>query len=456
MELTDDTQGNIKTEGDSAVTQKKMVEWLKGELPVWQEKGLLDASAADRLRQYYAAEEKENSLPIALIVCGVLGAALIGLGIILLVAHNWDGMTRPERALAAYLPLLAGIGLTGWSIWKRPDSAAWCESSSVFLMASVGACIALVSQTYHIQSDLAGFLLVWMVLTGPLAYLARSRVVGALYWVGLLFFASFTNHRTEMDAMLYWPLMAAMLPLLWMEHRKNPGGPWELFLSWVLAITLSITPTILLSGVFRNGWILTYSSIFAIFYVAARWQNREGGFWQEPFRVISTAGTVILAIVFSFKDCWRNIRWYPEDYPAYHWMFTVQDYTLTFGLTAVALILVVVNVIRKRFDLLAFGTLPVLAVIGFVLAGDPQAPVLIPLLFNAYVLVLALWVIMRGIQQRQLSRMNGGLAILTLLIFTRFLDSNLSIVLRGIVFILLGIGFLITNVVMLGRKEAVK
>jgi uncharacterized membrane protein len=436
-------------------TNKKMVEWLRGELPTWEQKGLVDADTADGLRNYYA-ENQEPNRSIALVVCGVLGAALIGLGIILLVAHNWDAMTRPQRALTAYLPLLAGIGLTGWSIWNRPRSAAWCEASSVFLMASVGASIALVSQTYHIMSDMAGFLLIWMLLTGPLAYLARARVVAALYWIGLLFFAGYARDKAGINAMLYWPLAAAMLPRLWMEHRENPGGPWELFLSWTLALTLCIIPPVLLAGAFHHAWILVYPSIFAIFYVAARWQNREQGFWHEPFRAVSTVGVVILALTFTSKYCWRDLTWRYSDYSEYHWMLTVQDYTLSFGLTALALALVVLNVVKRRFDLLPFGILPALALTGFALSATKCPIGIITLGFNLYLLTLALWTLGRGIQRQQLSRMNGGLGILALLIFTRFLDSDLPIVMRGIVFILLGAGFLITNVVMLRRREAVR
>lgn len=437
---------------------RKMAEWLFGELPALVDRGVLQPEAAEGLRRYYEEEgAKEPRRSVALAACGILGAALIGLGVILLVAHNWDGMTRPQRALVSYLPLLAGIGLTAWTILRRPDSVAWREGSTVFLMAAVGACIALVSQTYHIMSDMAGFLLVWMALTGPLAYLAKGNLVAVFYWAGLLFYAGYSHSRYTADALWYWPLAAAMLPRLWMVHKKAPGNAWELLMSWVLAVSLCIAPALLLSGTWGEEWRLVYPGIFAVMYVASRWQNRESGFWSEPFRVVSTAGISITALIFTMRHSWDNSSWRFNAYSDAHWLLAVQDNVLAFGLLGLALALVALNVVKRRFDLIPFGILPLLALIGFALSANRGVPgQAIGVAFNFYLLALALWVMIYGIRKQRLSRLNGGLALLSLLIFVRFVDSDLPIVARAVAFILLGAGFLTANAVMLYRKGVKK
>jgi dipeptide/tripeptide permease len=47
--------------------------------------------------------------------------------------------------------------------------------------------------------------------------------------------------------------------------------------------------------------------------------------------------------------------------------------------------------------------------------------------------------------------MNGGLLITAGMIVARFFDSDLPFLIRGITFIVLGIGFLATNLVLLRR-----
>ena len=88
---------------------RKNVAWLYQQLPELVDRGVLDDTAATRLRQHYGPLEKFGALQ-ALIIFGALGGLLIGLGVILLLAHNWDSMSRLTRTSFVLLPLLAGPG----------------------------------------------------------------------------------------------------------------------------------------------------------------------------------------------------------------------------------------------------------------------------------------------------------------------------------------------------------
>jgi hypothetical protein len=86
----------------------------------------------------------------------------------------------------------------------------------------------------------------------------------------------------------------------------------------------------------------------------------------------------------------------------------------------------------------------------------------IPLLFmgefaaiiaNGIVLALGVLEIKRGNQFNNLRILNFGLLIITILITCRFFDTNFSFVVRGILFISLGLGFFLTNYVMLKKRN---
>ncbi|MDP6980946.1 MAG: DUF2157 domain-containing protein [Myxococcota bacterium] len=72
------------------------------ELPGWVERRLVSADGADRLREHYAVPDSSK---LVFLLLGVLGAAVIGGGIILLVAHNREDLSRFDRALLT-LPLV--------------------------------------------------------------------------------------------------------------------------------------------------------------------------------------------------------------------------------------------------------------------------------------------------------------------------------------------------------------
>ena len=93
---------------------------------------VITQDTADKIRNYY--ENKSGSSTNRLfIVFGILGSILVGLGIILIIAHNWDELSKEIKTFFAFLPLLAGQILCGFVLIKKQDSIAWRESGSAFL-----------------------------------------------------------------------------------------------------------------------------------------------------------------------------------------------------------------------------------------------------------------------------------------------------------------------------------
>ena len=85
--------------------------WLLSELPTLVEEGVLSQSAADRLRTRYADAAGADERNWALNVFAVLGAVLVGGGLILVLAHNWDAFSRPLRVVLSLGPLMAAQAL---------------------------------------------------------------------------------------------------------------------------------------------------------------------------------------------------------------------------------------------------------------------------------------------------------------------------------------------------------
>ena len=143
---------------------KKSLQWFYQELPVLVSKGILTVQTAQKLRQYYGEVKNVGKKWFFLIVCGTLGAILIGLGIILLFAHNWEELSRSMRTVLSLLPLLAAQGLALWVLWKRPQSFVFKEAVASFLSLMVGSSLALICQTYNIPGEASDFTLTWMLL----------------------------------------------------------------------------------------------------------------------------------------------------------------------------------------------------------------------------------------------------------------------------------------------------
>ena len=66
-------------------------------------------------------------------------------------------------------------------------------------------------------------------------------------------------------------------------------------------------------------------------------------------------------------------------------------------------------------------------------------------LFNLYSAALGIYTVVQGAREARLATVNFGMLILGALITSRFFDTDLSFVARGLLFILFGIGFLLLN-----------
>ena len=73
---------------------------------------------------------------------------------------------------------------------------------------------------------------------------------------------------------------------------------------------------------------------------------------------------------------------------------------------------------------------------------------------NCYALWLGIDILTRGIRANSIARANFGLVLIAVLAMSRFFDSELSFITRGLGFILVGAGFLVANVVLFKKRSA--
>src|SRR5690606_7021492 len=138
------------------------------------------AEQADRIRARYDQSQQQGDR--LLLLFSILGGTLIGLGLILLIAHNWEDLSRPVRIGFSFLPLAIGQGLVLFTLLRRAQDRGWREGSSLFLLFAVGACIALISQIYHIPGGMDSFLYAWSLLIILLLYVPGSSVSLMIYF----------------------------------------------------------------------------------------------------------------------------------------------------------------------------------------------------------------------------------------------------------------------------------
>lgn len=435
----------------------KEINWLLSELPTLVAEGVMDAVTAERLRRRYAAEGQSGGRAWGVIICGILGALLIGLGVIMLLAHNWKDLSRPVRTFLSFAPLIVMQILMLIGQIKKWRGTAWRETMGLLWTLAVGACIALIAQTYHLPGDTEGFTLVWACLVLPIMLYTQAVTVLAAYFAILLAWASFSQLYGG-AALFFWPLAAASLPAVWSEVRDKPHGVRAVYMLWIVALAGTAALGITLEKAMPGLWIMTYAGAFAVLYLAGGyWGAAAPTLWQRPLHTLGACGTVVLAYLLTFEWPWREIGWhYYRNEPAFHPLAAGFDYALAITLPVLAGLLLATAVRRGAARRIPFGLLPLVAAVGYIVVGTGfDAAVWVPvLLFNVYLFSVGIFTSAQGVREQRLGTINAGMLILMTIILTRFFDSDYSLLAKGIVFILLGAAFMTVNMVLMRHWKA--
>ena len=419
-------------------------------LPELLEANVINEDTAERIRRHYR-EKKAGSTNRLFIVFGTLGALLVGLGIILIIAHNWDDLSISVKAGLAFVPLVIGQMVCVFVLLRKYDSTGWREPTAVFVSLAVGAAMGLISQIYNIPGNFASFMLTWMILVLPVIYVMRSAVTSLLYVCGVTVYGFDTAYAsTQPGGYLYWLLLLAVIPFYYFALiRKMPKSNFTVMHNWFLPLAV----TILLGGVGQafTPWMYpAYVSVFAIFLLIGNLTpfQYENGF-RNGFQVVGFLGTLVILIMLSFPDTWRGLHYESATGAG---LFYSPAFLVFAGSFIAALGLAVYQYrknLLSRIPVLEFFF--ILFAITFVVGlYTPIAVVLI----NIYVLALGVWIIREGERRNHLGVLNLGLAIIAILAISRFFDSNITFVVRGLIFLAVGTGFFLTNYRMIKKRKS--
>jgi uncharacterized membrane protein len=439
---------------------RRAIRWLRGELPSLVADGLLTAESADAIDRHYqvAGERTPN---FGFIILAAIGSALVGAGIILLIAHNWDDLSRTIRCVIAFLPLLCALVLAGFVLLRRNESAAWREGVAIFDVAAVATAISLVSQTLQIQGNFADFLRVWLLLSIPIVYLFRTNFGALAYIIGCAVWAlnesAWIFNRS--GETFFWFLLVLIIPFYALVIRRHPAGWAFRALSVALvaagAIGLGLTIEMTHTGLGAVG----FAGFFASVYIFGIIRQADAGQSLNTLSLLGGLGIAGTAVVLSFEALWHLGA--PATWSALSFEQGIGLVIILF-FPAAAMALAAWGALRRpvSFSLTA-ACLPIVAIVARLIAGmasdkrdvDNPHAFSAAVLFNVYALILGIEFLVRGIRARSIGRANFGLLVIAALAFARFFDSDLSFAARGVGFIAVGAGFLIANVIFF-RKRA--
>ncbi|MEZ5710721.1 MAG: DUF2157 domain-containing protein [Blastomonas sp.] len=212
-------------------------------MKLWLEAGLIDEATLRRIADF----EAERSRPLGLWAIIGIGALAIGLGIVSLVAANWEDIPGRLRLLM-HMVLIAGLAFWLYRQPQRPGFLGlFLKDVLLFVWAVLGLTFfGHLGQVYQTSSPLWQPLAIWLVLFAPIMLaLGRGWLVALLLMTGLVgtaiayigWYADQTSDPSALILALVTSIPVVVVPCAWaMLGRTGRDDFWKLIAQIALGV----------------------------------------------------------------------------------------------------------------------------------------------------------------------------------------------------------------------------
>ncbi|HKW32896.1 MAG TPA: DUF2157 domain-containing protein [Candidatus Acidoferrum sp.] len=279
-----------------------MAQSVEKNLEQWVTAGILDATTAERIREFEQTRRSSEGLRWPVLLALALGGALLCAGVLLFVAAHWDELS-PASRFSLVLLLVAAFPVAGAAIAER--FPALSVTFYAIGTVCVGAGIFRTAQIFNLEEHWPSGILLWAIgaiagwlllrqwpqaaLLALLApawlagewevraemYAATSRVI--LEGLLLLSICYLTSKSNEEDSVvrrvLMWIGGIALLPLgilafmegheIFWSWRNRPQAPFlEQMIAWSIAIGLPLSVAFVLRK--RAAWTNALAAVWVL------------------------------------------------------------------------------------------------------------------------------------------------------------------------------------------------
>ncbi len=426
--------------------KNKYDKWLEREMKVWEEAGLVDVDTIRQIDTYYR-EKQENDPHKLGAILGILGSILIGLGIILILAKNWDLFPRGAKVTLSFLPFLIGSFL-GMITLKTHLSNWLKEAAAIFTTIGIVTAVVMSGQIYHVITEEWLLFFIITLLTLPLIYLYHSTVTLAAYLV----LGSICMFMTDLTGLWVKIALGVMIiggsvPYIVRGYKKDRLNTET---GWANAF-LALAGFAFITSLRDNGVLLR--ELYIVYFILL--VGIDGLLYEEdislgmrPFAIVGNIGLYITLFVFTFKEFWVYID--TRNVGGEYLSIIVLLLGVAIGIT--------IRLIKTKRDFtkrIFIYLIAAVMIITFRLLGllNADSAVLFTILLNLIFVLLSLITLREGISYSSSGRMNMGLLLLAALTIARFFDSEFSFLIKGIVFIACGVIFLLANFYLIKKRK---
>lgn len=268
---------------------------LQKELVKWQQEGIIQPDTAEQLLLRYPVEKRSMTQTLAF-----LGSILVGIGVILFFAANWQNMPRLLKIAVVVLSFTSAYAVGYYLAYIKGNYPK--VGNALILLGSIlyGASIWLIAQIFHIEAEAGMGFFLWYLGVIPIAYLFNSSLNLALATVNLVAWFLAGNYPLSLPFLIFPVLLGGtILPLA--IKKKDHFNFLVAIIStyiWFVPLGVKLAKT---NFSFPLGIISLLLLSLILYFLMKLLQNKD--FFAENFLLIlSIVGMFISLAPFTFHD----------------------------------------------------------------------------------------------------------------------------------------------------------
>jgi uncharacterized membrane protein len=411
---------------------------LRNELAIWIQKGIVTAETAKQLASAYELDNlRHESTRLLSAVIFTIGGLLLGGGLISFVAANWEVIPTLIK-LALLFSALLGLHTVGFWLWHSKN---WRRLGHALIFCGClvfGANIGLVAQIFHISSNWYGGFGAWALGSLVMAWAIRSWIIGVLaLFTSFIWFAGFQSDHDQSASAYPLIIAIALLPLAWIIRSR------VLYAATLLGVIMAAC---VLAGYHGSGRQLLFTMAAGGMFMWTLGELHRASEWRMEFANI-TAGLglgllALAAYVWSFHGLWDGLVFGPK---RSLWAFLFFSLSIAFSLLMWGKARQT-QLLLTAGALLAGGILCANSLLSASAANTSNGEFLFTVTTNLAALIIAAIIISVGlIEERRLAFWLGSL-YLVLLILSRFLEYETSLLVKSAAFLACGVTVIIAGI----------
>lgn len=405
---------------------------FKKEIDKWVLEGIITSDQREQLIQKYQLNKERAWYLESTFIVSALGISLVGMGIFLLISHNWNNLGVGLRSFICLLPLILSYVGGILSLYQKKLERA----SLIFFLSSIllGANIFMQAQILHISSYYPNGILLWMIGILPFGLIWRGDLFWSLIhflfgiWIVMLFEGADFN------------LLIPIWILLFCVQQFRKPSVWVHLLGVVnFSLVVIFIEYCLFKDIYREAYFF-YNFMFYILSMLF-FSATTSGLLKFKDSILSRYEHVINSFlilciyIFSFGYS-SNLA--DKKYSA--------EFPIVIGIVFILSFIPALNYIFKKRPINSFENIKFIILISNFLFLHLSniwfawgADVLFKFWASFVLFIILVLMIKSGLEKKKKTEFMSGVTGIIILAFTRYLDLFTDFTISAIIFIFCGI-----------------